>query len=1135
MGGRPTRYVIGIDVGQSGIGKVAIRVDSDGMPVEILNANVTVIDAGKDPASGKTPKSRLATAGQARRVRRRFRRRRQRLKRLARYLAQLGYLPPDKSRTYDAWLARRDLAMRYEPDEAKRAEQLALAIMHIARHRGWRSPWWSYRRLETAPAPTPTFAELQQRAAAVFGRPVEDFPTIGAIGAAAASPRFALRLRSRGGSLAAQNPHLVLFHKKILQEDVLYELKRILSTQRVDPGVARTVCEMVFDVSKPYTRGESVGRDPIPKHSNLQRAPRSSLEFQELRIRQVVANVRVRGEGGKRRLTREENERLVTWLMDRIEAPSWAEVAQFLGLEPEQLTHEAVDDPVGNRAPILATKAAIERGAKDWPHVYNWWTRQATHEERSLFACFLGDTTDTGDYSAIEAYLEEFPEDELVKLMEAASVPKGRAAYSRATMRELCEYMAEHRVDLHGALTGLYGLPAGWKPPAPSIFERLEYPHPTVDQITRDVARWLQAMVSKYGTPERVTVEHVREAFMGVAQRAEYQAQMRRRQRDRERIRAELVQQGYANPTEQDIRRFRLVTMQNGECLYCGEPITLATSELDHIVPRSVGGSNRSENVVAVCKRCNQAKGKNVFSQWAAATDYASVEEALARVDRWDRPRDFDAASFNRLKRDVKNRLRRKSEDDPIDERSLASTAYAAREIAQRIQAYLGSLDRPVDPHSGEVLDVKVQVLSGGVVSEARKASGIDKKVRLRGFGHKTRLDRRHHAIDAAVAATLRLTVGKVLVERRELRDMTSAVATPEERDAWKAYEGSNPMEVEQFRRWKARSGRVAELMERAIAEDRVTVRYPLRLGPNVGSVHDDTIFPLHKKPAREAFTPNEVLAIADPELYIAALPLLDKRGGLPKLAEREPTGTVLDDPDGVVELFPSWDKSDITPYLRVRGGAAKIGSTVHHARLYAVPSKRGPKLYQMRVFAGEFASIGFKKAGVDLFTAELPVWSQSYRAAPRALRDALEAGTAVCLGWLVPDDELEFPLEVLHLVPSLTPPAQSEGQAYPLRETICERRWRVSGFEDADRLNLKPVLLASEEFRHAELHALADAPGGKAYFGMQGWRLSVSKLVELRPTVIRRTASGTPRWRSEGSLPTSWRLEDVLAVVTAP
>src|SRR5690606_39765454 len=110
--------------------------------------------------------------------------------------------------------------------------------------------------------------------------------------------------------------------------------KRVLSTQRVDPGVAGTICEMVFDVRKPYTRGESVGRDRIPKHSNLPRAPRSSVEFQELRIRQVVANVRVRGEGGKRRLTREENERRVAWLLDRTRGRSWPAVAQFLALGP---------------------------------------------------------------------------------------------------------------------------------------------------------------------------------------------------------------------------------------------------------------------------------------------------------------------------------------------------------------------------------------------------------------------------------------------------------------------------------------------------------------------------------------------------------------------------------------------------------------------------------------------------------------------------------------------------------------------------------------------------------------------------------------------------------------------------------
>jgi len=307
-----------------------------------------------------------------------------------------------------------------------------------------------------------------------------------------------------------------------------------------------------------------------------------------------------------------------------------------------------------------------------------------------------------------------------------------------------------------------------------------------------------------------------------------------------------------------------------------------------------------------------------------------------------------------------------------------------------------------------------------------------------------------------------------------------------------------------------------------------VTVRYPLRLGPNVGKLHEDNPEKLCKKAASEAFTRNEVLAIADPQIYIAALSVLDGRGGLPELAKRERTNTVLDDPNGIVELFPSWDKADITPYVRVRGGAAKIGHTLHHARLYVVPSKHGPRLYQLRVFAGEFASIGFRRAGVDLFTAELPVWSQSYRGAPKALRVALKSGTAIYVGWLAPGDELEFRAECRDHVPALVPAPSESRSRTTLREPIRDLRWRVVTFEDHRRINLRPAYIAAEEYKQGALSDLEFLEGAEEYFSKY-WRLSVSDLARLNPTVIRRTASGAPRWRRDGNLPVSWRLGDAL------
>lgn len=44
-------------------------------------------------------------------------------------------------------------------------------------------------------------------------------------------------------------------------------------------------------------------------------------------------------------------------------------------------------------------------------------------------------------------------------------------------------------------------------------------------------------------------------------------------------------------------------------CMYCGKNAEAAQLTRDHIVPRSAGGQDVWENVVAACRRCNQFKG----------------------------------------------------------------------------------------------------------------------------------------------------------------------------------------------------------------------------------------------------------------------------------------------------------------------------------------------------------------------------------------------------------------------------------------------------------------------------------------------------------------------------------------------
>lgn len=54
--------------------------------------------------------------------------------------------------------------------------------------------------------------------------------------------------------------------------------------------------------------------------------------------------------------------------------------------------------------------------------------------------------------------------------------------------------------------------------------------------------------------------------------------------------------------------RKNIFTRDGFRCLYCGAKAPRVTLELEHIIPKSRGGSNAWDNVCAACHACNQRK-----------------------------------------------------------------------------------------------------------------------------------------------------------------------------------------------------------------------------------------------------------------------------------------------------------------------------------------------------------------------------------------------------------------------------------------------------------------------------------------------------------------------------------------------
>lgn len=360
-------YRIGVDVGDRSVGLAAIEFDDAGLPIKKLALVTFRHDGGLDPTKNKTPMSRKETRGIARRTMRMTRRRKQRLRDLDKVLEKLGYTVPEgpEPETYEAWTSRALLASIKLASADELNEHLVRAVRHMARHRGWANPWWSLDQLEKASQePSETFEIILARARELFGEKVPANPTLGMLGALAANNEVLLRPRAEKKRKTGYVRGTPLMDAQVRQGDQLAELRRICEVQGIEDQY-EVLRMAVFYHKPPYVPKDRVGKDPL--NPDEIRASRASLEFQEFRILDSVANLRVRtGSRTKRELSESEYDTAVDFLMSYTgkEQPSWADVAEEIGVPGNRLIAPVLEDVQQKTAPFDRSSAAFEKAMK---------------------------------------------------------------------------------------------------------------------------------------------------------------------------------------------------------------------------------------------------------------------------------------------------------------------------------------------------------------------------------------------------------------------------------------------------------------------------------------------------------------------------------------------------------------------------------------------------------------------------------------------------------------------------------------------------------------------------------------------------------------------------------------------------
>ena len=263
---------------------------------------------------------------------------------------------------------------------------------------------------------------------------------------------------------------------------------------------------------------------------------------------------------------------------------------------------------------------------------------------------------------------------------------------------------------------------------------------PIVRHRLRLFAERLDTLGERFGAPDFVVLEFVREDFMGRKAKLEYFKFQRERANERARAREEAANAG-AEERSAGLK-MELLKAQVGECLYTGTkliPESLDDYCIDHIVPRTKGGPDSAVNYVLTTRRANDDKGDRTPYEWLSTTSGwdAYVERVKKRIGTL---------------RNKKVQLLTAPDAETLVQKytAFAETAW----ISKLAQSIIGlRFGWPGGIANGER---KVIIISGGLTGRIRRKYKLNSLLNPDATSEeeaeiKNRNDDRHHALDAMV------------------------------------------------------------------------------------------------------------------------------------------------------------------------------------------------------------------------------------------------------------------------------------------------------------------------------------------------------------------------------------------------
>lgn len=791
QGENKMRYRLALDIGTASCGLVAVSLDSQGEPADIVHHGLFIFSEPLLPAKqGGVGEPKKAARRNARLARRVIDRRARRLKRIA-YLA--GLLGIDH-KNISADKGQRIHPLRSAAASARiELDDLLRVLLKLAKRRGYKGGF-KVRKEKDEGVVEPGISLLREKMTEA------SCATIGQYLAKRFYRGETLKLKEAG--LYAHRDMLEAEFKAIWDEQAKHH--PILCESKPDPlderKRPRPIRDQFFDAifyQRPLRSvAPMVGNCSL--EPSLPRAPMAQPAMQAFRIEKQLADLR----WGMGRSSRPLSPQQRGAIRDMLNDPSlltkdgklaFGKIYKALeekGLRPEHLRslnmeRSSREDLTGNRTlrtmrnlglvdewraldditRLRVINFLADLGSPDQVDQPEWHLRFARPLDPGIVG-FVNRMVETGKF------------DRLPNM----GFDSGRASYSIKALERLTAAMHEYGCDEHNASQRCY------PPPEATGGLLLQLPaHPSTGNVVVDVAlRQVrhavnEALATLSKPPAEVVIELSRNMTLGLKARGDIEKKIDKNRRQRKRAREELIKHG-ALATETNVLRYLLWEQQETHCPYCTTRIGLEDAingnltNFEHILPRSLTRVGKQRNHLVLAHRsCNDTKRDRTPFQAFHGRD----------EDRW-RAVEYCASVLKANKQHAKARLLILSdyEDDVLDdeaiddfsERQFAETSWIGKLAAQ----WMKEICTNVSVSRGLLTaHLRRKWKLETVIAQARYDAGLPvldtegEKISLDDFrrfkphweGHDgkehprtdrkidKRIDHRHHLIDALVIA----------------------------------------------------------------------------------------------------------------------------------------------------------------------------------------------------------------------------------------------------------------------------------------------------------------------------------------------------------------------------------------------